>query len=71
MYTDTELLDWLEQNTQGYGLGWICRDSTRGRGLRVHETSDKRAKKTVREAIADAIEGCPKQGLITVIEEDD
>lgn len=54
--SDTEMLDWLQENTKGYGSGWICRDSFTGRGLRVHETSLSGAKPTIREAIADAIE---------------
>ncbi len=53
--SDTELLDWLEKNTRGYGKGWICRDSTTGRGLRLHETSDYGASPTVRRAIVDAM----------------
>jgi len=51
MISDTEILDWLEQNATGYGRGWICRPSTTGRGWRLHETSDEDAKSTPREAI--------------------
>lgn len=54
--TDKEMLDWLDKNMRGYGKGWICRDSSTGRGLRLHEHSGDRTKPTVREAIADAIE---------------
>jgi len=54
-FSDKELLDWLDANARGYGNGWICRDSTTERGLRVHETVGDDAKPTVREAIADAI----------------
>lgn len=54
--SDTEMLDWLEKNMKGYGKGWICRDSTNGRGLRLHETSAPEAKSIVREAIAAAME---------------
>lgn len=53
--TDEDMLDWLEKNARGYGNGWVCRDSTTGRGLRLHETSGSDAKPTVREAIEDAI----------------
>lgn len=54
--TDTEMLNWLDKNTRGYGAGWICRDSASGRGLRVHETSRQDANRTVRGAIAKAME---------------
>lgn len=52
------MLDWLQENTRGYGRGWICGDSSIGRGLRLHETSDRDASKTVREAIATAMKVC-------------
>ena len=54
--TDTELLNWLDEHAAGYGNGWICRNSTTGRGLRLHETSDPDASPTVREAILFFIE---------------
>lgn len=50
--TDTEMLDWLQKNAKGYGLGWVCRNSTSGRGLRLHETSSTDAQPTIRDAIA-------------------
>lgn len=53
--TDTEMLDWLEENARGYGRGWVCRNSTTGRGLRLHETSRLDARSTVREAIINFI----------------
>jgi len=53
--SDTEMLDWLGKNAKGYGHGWICRNSTTGRGLRVHETTDADALPSVREAIAAAM----------------
>lgn len=48
---DTKRLDKLQALTVGYGLGWILRKSTTGRGMRLHETSDLKASETVREAI--------------------
>jgi hypothetical protein len=53
MLTDTELLDWLDANQRHTwpGRGWICRNSTTGRGLRLHETTREDASSTVREAI--------------------
>lgn len=54
--SDTKMLDWLQSQTKGYGLGWICRDSFTGRGMRLHETELPDAKSTVREAIAVAME---------------
>ena len=44
-------LDWLQSQTKGYGKGWICRDSTSGRGMRLHETSQDGASPDVRSAI--------------------
>lgn len=49
--TDTERLDWLQLQTKGYGKGWICRMSTTGRGVRLHETSLDHATSNVRDAI--------------------
>lgn len=54
--TDTEMLDWLQKNCKNYGKGWICRNSTYGRGLRVHETAREDAQETIRKAIATAME---------------
>lgn len=53
--TDTEMLDWLQDRTKGYGKGWVCRDSITGRGMRLHETSKQDAKGTVRKAILAAM----------------
>lgn len=53
--TDTEMLNWLEKNAEGYGWGWVCRNSISGRGLRLHETSRSDARPTVREAIVTAM----------------
>jgi len=53
--TDTEMFDWLQQQTIGYGCGWICRKSPHGRGIRLHETSRESAVVDVREAIAAAM----------------
>lgn len=61
MATDKEILDWLDANMKGYGNGWICRDSTMGRGLRLHETRGDLVRDggypqlTAREAIMDAM----------------
>lgn len=52
---DAERLDWLQSQTHGYGTGWICRDSTTGRGMRLHETSQPGTSPTVREAIDAAL----------------
>lgn len=37
MPTDTERLDWLQAQTTGYGNGWLARESTTGRGFRLHD----------------------------------
>ncbi len=48
---DKERLDWLQQQTTGYGLGWIFRMSIRGYGCRLHETGQVGAHPDVRQAI--------------------
>ncbi len=53
--TDRQLLDWLQEQTKGYGLGWIVRNSCCGRGMRLHETSQEGAVPTIREAIVNAM----------------
>ena len=57
MPDDTELLNWLDKQTGKYGDSYVVwRWSTTGRGWRLHETtSDASCRKTVREAIADAM----------------
>ncbi len=58
-YTDTELLDYLQQETdkENYTGKVICRHSTTGRGWRLHETTWRGAVPTVREAISNFIRG--------------
>lgn len=53
--TDSEMLDWLESQVEGYGNGIIFRFSGMGRGMRLHETSLDGASPTIREAIKDAM----------------
>lgn len=48
---DKERLDFLDSLTGQYTGRVILRDSTMGRGWRLHETSRKSSHKTVREAI--------------------
>jgi len=57
MPSDTELLDWLQcQNARHEYTGrCIFRDSTTGRGWRLHETSQEGSFETVRAAIACAM----------------
>lgn len=52
---DTELLDALQATTKGYGNGWVLRESSNGRGMRLHETEGVEGFSTVREAIEDYI----------------
>lgn len=53
-YTDKERLDALQEMNSKTPFGIICRDSTRGRGWRLHETSMSKASgKNVRDAIDD------------------
>lgn len=58
--TDTERLDWLDLLTGSYTGLVIWRRATQRPGWRLHETSRKGAKPTVREAVADAMgrSGC-------------
>ena len=53
---DVARLDKLQDMTKGYGKGWILRNSTRGRGMRLHETDQDGAWPTVRAAIDAAID---------------
>ena len=57
-YTDKELLDYLEDiNKKGDYTGkCILRNSTTGRGWRLHETDKEDSSLTVREAIIKKIE---------------
>lgn len=59
MYTDKELLDFLQHLTDkcNYTGRVILRDSTTGRGWRLHETSTTGANSDVRQAIVNYIEG--------------
>jgi hypothetical protein len=54
---DTKRLDWLQDQSWGYGKGWIVRPSTTGRGMRLHETNQEGASETVRRAIDKAMAG--------------
>jgi len=53
-YTDTELLDFLQELTKdnAYTGKVICRFSSTGRGWRLHESSKDDAIPDVRQAIA-------------------
>ena len=57
--TDTELLDYLQHITDKakYTGKVICRNSTTGRGWRLHESSHKSATSDVRQAIINFIVG--------------
>lgn len=48
---DKERLNKLQRMMKHYGYGWILRNSTTGRGMRLHETSREDAYTTVRQAI--------------------
>jgi len=41
----------LQNLTHGYGNGWVCRESSNGRGLRLHESELEDSVTTIREAI--------------------
>jgi hypothetical protein len=56
---DADRLNALDLLTHGYGKGWILRESTTNRGMRLHESSHGDAKPTVREAIDDYLLGRP------------
>jgi hypothetical protein len=51
--SDKKRLDLMDVLASGYGNGWVLRYSSKGRGLRLHETSGSSAFPTVREAIDD------------------
>lgn len=54
--TDKQRLDWLEK--QGDGSNWVARQSTTGRGYRLHNTTrmDYEGHPTVRQAIDAAMQ---------------
>lgn len=58
-FTDTELLDFLQQETdkEDYTGKVVCRFSTTGRGWRLHESSHRGATRDVRQAITNFILG--------------
>ena len=58
-FTDTELLDYLQQETEkeDYTGKVICRHSTTGRGWRLHESSWHGTVTDLRESIIDFIKG--------------
>ncbi len=63
MPTDTERLDFLQMLTDrtAYSGAVVCRESTTGRGWRLHESTHPEACSSVREAIDRMI---TKKGLI-------
>lgn len=50
-YTDKNRLDFLQMITRGYGNGWLLRESSSGRGMRLYETSMDGAMPDIRDAI--------------------
>lgn len=60
-YTDKELLDFLQSlnDESNYTGVAILRDSTTGRGWRLHETSHEGSVKSVREAIENCVDSVP------------
>ena len=59
-YTDTELLDFLQKLTdeKKYTGKVILRESTNGRGWRLHEHSGEKAVNNVRQAIIGYLKDC-------------
>ena len=57
-YTDKQLLDFLQKKNDEATYTGKClfRMSARRKGWRLHETSRKRARKSVRKAIVDALD---------------
>lgn len=50
-YTDIDRLNALNLLMRKYGKGWILRDSSFGKGLRLHESGFNDAVPDVRDAI--------------------
>lgn len=48
---DLLAIDHLQALTTGYGNGWVCRMSSTGRGLRIHESSLPGGEPTIMGAI--------------------
>ena len=57
-YTDKQLLDFLQKKNSErmYTGNCVFRISDTGRGWRLHESSRKKGRESVREAIADGID---------------
>lgn len=57
-YTDTELLDYLQRlnDRNRYTGRCVLRESSTGRGWRLHETTGEVASSSVRTAIARALD---------------
>ncbi len=58
LFKDEMLLDCLQKfsDENPYDGGWICRVSKKDRGLRLHQTSQKGARKNVRDAIQEFVD---------------
>lgn len=48
---DKRRMDFIESTKKGYGSGWVFRESSNGRGMRLHETSAPDTAPTARGAI--------------------
>lgn len=59
-FTDKEMMDWIESQTDG--SCWVARQSGTGRGFRLHNLGPRDhhalAGKTAREAIKNAMNNC-------------
>lgn len=62
-YTDTELINYLQElnNESKYTGRCMLRNSSTGRGWRLHETSKEGACVSVRQAIINHIENSKKE----------
>ena len=56
--TDTERLDFLQNMLRSYSPKVVCRESTTGRGWRLHETKGSDGVDNVRDAIDIYIRSC-------------
>jgi hypothetical protein len=54
--TDTERLDWLTAKGRRLPVGWVVRDSSTGRGFRLHQTEGRESYADPRKAIDAAMD---------------
>ena len=55
MMTDTEILDWLDENIEFHEEGKVCEHSPKKHCIKIIDPKNGRGKYSVREAVRDVI----------------